>query len=454
MFYRFIKLLLQGTARVFFRSIKISHGDFIPTQGPLIILANHPSTFMDPIVIASVIKRKVYFLGKGELFKGVFAKWILHQLNIIPVFRKQDDPTQLNKNADTFKKCYEHLETGGVILIFPEGISITERKLKPIKAGASHIALGAEARNDFKLGVKIVNIGLNYDNQHQFNRDVYININKPIDVSAYADNFKADKTRTIKELTENITQQLEEVVISIQDSKTDEFVKNIETLYSTQLKSEGSTSTDFEETFYTTQYIIKAVNYFLETDAAFVESIQSRIKIYFKNLASLKLDDADVIKNDSSFLGENIKEFLYLVLGLPIYLFGLINNILPFEIPGWIATKMVKSKDYKGAIGMILGMFTFSLFYGFQIILFQHLFHQIVFTFLYAISLPASGFFTYYYWHNFDRLKAKWTFNYLFNNRTALIENLIAERSSIIREFEQAKNKFVAHSSEIAEGKN
>ena len=39
----------------------------------------------------------------------------------------------MNKNEETFIKCYEHLENGGAILMFPEGISITERKLKPIK---------------------------------------------------------------------------------------------------------------------------------------------------------------------------------------------------------------------------------------------------------------------------------------------------------------------------------
>ncbi|MEI6596571.1 MAG: 1-acyl-sn-glycerol-3-phosphate acyltransferase, partial [Bacteroidota bacterium] len=173
MIYSFIKLVLKGTIRIFFRSVHISNANFIPSQGPLIILANHPSTFMDPIIIAAIVKQKIYFLGKGELFKGAIANWILPKLNIIPVYRKQDDPSQLNKNADTFKKCYEHLEKGGVLLIFPEGLSITERKLKPIKPGSSHIALGAEARNDFKLDLKIVNIGLNYENQHQFNRDVF-----------------------------------------------------------------------------------------------------------------------------------------------------------------------------------------------------------------------------------------------------------------------------------------
>jgi 1-acyl-sn-glycerol-3-phosphate acyltransferase len=152
---------------VFFRSITIRNKELIPSQGPLLVLANYPSTFMDPIVIATILNRKVFFLAKGELFKSSFTKWLLPKFNMIPVYRKQDDPTLMNKNDDTFKKCFEHLEKGGAILMFPEGISITERKLKPIKTGATRIVLGAEARNIFELGVQIINIGLNYEIQQQ-----------------------------------------------------------------------------------------------------------------------------------------------------------------------------------------------------------------------------------------------------------------------------------------------
>ncbi len=190
MLYGIIKLLLQGTIRIFFRSITIKNGNLIPEKGPLILLANHPATFMDPIVIACSIKRRVYFLGKGELFKGRFANWFLPRLNIIPVYRRQDDPDLMFKNNDTFKKCYEHLEKGGALLIFPEGVSITERKLKPIKSGASHIATGAESRNNFRLGLKIVNIGLNYADQHKFHRDLLINVHEPIEARDYAETFQ------------------------------------------------------------------------------------------------------------------------------------------------------------------------------------------------------------------------------------------------------------------------
>jgi glycerol-3-phosphate O-acyltransferase/dihydroxyacetone phosphate acyltransferase len=446
MLYGILKLLMQGTTRVFFRSITIKNKEAIPASGPVIILANHPSTFMDPIVVASVINRKVFFLGKGELFRGAFAKWLLPKMNIIPVYRKQDDPTQMNKNADTFKKCFEHLENGGAILIFPEGVSITERKLKPVKTGAARIALGAEARNDFKLGVKVVNIGLNYADPHKFNRDLFINIEQPLEAADYAAGFSKDEFAAAEELTEDIRKQLESLVISIQDSKTDELVKDIETLYKYNLrKARGISGKDSESEFAITQNIVKAVNYYSETDPAFVEAMRSRTRNYLESLKELDIEDEDISRNRSngSFIGTNIRALLFLVLGFPVYLYGLVNNYIPFEIPGLLAGKIAKSKDFRGAIGMVLGMFTFLIFDSVQIYLVHRIFHNSLITVLYAISLPLSGFFTYYYWHTFDKIRAKWLLISLFFRRSTAIASRIAERKSIIAEFDKKRSDFL-----------
>jgi predicted Zn-dependent protease with MMP-like domain len=380
------------------------------------------------------------------LFNGALAKWLLPKLNIIPVYRKQDDPTQMSKNADTFKKCFEHLESGGAILIFPEGVSITERKLKPIKTGAARIALGAEARNNFKLDVKIVNIGLNYADPHKFNRDLFINIESPINASSYEERFKQNEFNAAEELTEAIRQQLENVVISIQDKKVDTLVKNIETLYKHDLKkARGISGTDTESEFSITQNIIKAVNYYTETDPEFVDRMRNRIQNYFNSLHEFNIEDEDLSRNRThrSFLGSNLISLLFLITGFPIYLYGLINNFFPFEIPGFLADKISKSKDFKGAIGMVLGMFTFIIFYIIQISLVQYFFQNGIVTILYGLSLPVSGAFTYYYWHTFDKIRAKWLLISLFYKRSTAIASLIAERENIINEFNKMRSDFL-----------
>ena len=278
MIYSFLKILMRTTVRIFFRSITIQNKNLIPAEGPLLVLANHPSTFLDPIVIATLLDRKVYFLAKGELFRSGFAKWFLPKLSIIPVYRKQDDPSQMSKNQDTFKKCFEHLEKGGAILMFPEGISITERKLRPIKTGAARIVMGAEAQNDFTLNAHIVTIGLNYANPARFNKDVLLNVDEPIRVADYKKDFAVDEFRSVEKLTEEIRMKLERMIIAIEDDNTDELVSNIETLYKYKLAKEGGFSKhDQVADFTITKNIHESVKYFSVHQPERVQALSKNI---------------------------------------------------------------------------------------------------------------------------------------------------------------------------------
>lgn len=446
MFYSIIISLMRITVNVFFKSITIRNKHLIPDKGPLMILSNHPSTFMDPIVIATILNRKVFFLAKGELFKNRFTKWMLPKLNMIPVYRKQDDPSQMSKNDDTFKKCFEHLEKGGAILMFPEGISITERKLKPIKTGAARIVLGAEARNEFKLNIKVINIGLNYTDPHHFNNDLFINIHEPISASDYKNEYAVDSITAAQKLTKEISSQLETLVIDIEDSKTDELVKDIEILYKYKLtKDQQLHKDDKEEEFNITKKIVDTVNYFKIVQPQRVDAIQKKIKEYTTQLQKLNLKDEDVSGQKSeSFLLSNLKSFLIITLGFPLFIYGFINNILPFELPARIARKISKTKEFIGAIGMVLGMFFFLIFYTLQIALVGNFFHLPWLTLAYGLSLPISGLFAFWYYHTLRRIKTKWHLLTLFYKKSTFISNLIHEREELIAEFDKAKNEYTS----------
>jgi glycerol-3-phosphate O-acyltransferase/dihydroxyacetone phosphate acyltransferase len=329
MLYSFLKTVMQITMRVFFKSFTIRNKELIPDKGPLLILVNHPSTFMDPIVAASIVNREVYFLAKGTLFKNPILKWVLSRVNVIPVYRQNDDPALMEKNKETFSKCFEHLEKGGVLLMFPEGTSITERKLRPIKTGAARIALGAEARNNFQLDVKIITVGLNYANPHKFNKDLFINIAKPIKISDYKDTYNSDEFKTVDELTEQIRLKMETLIIAIEDDKTDKLVKNIEMLYKYKLsKEQGIGKKDKDADFLLTKNIIETVNYYLKHRPELVENISDRIEEYLTNLSRLGLKDTDLARNqkNNSFFRNNLKALLILLIGLPAYVYGIINN--------------------------------------------------------------------------------------------------------------------------------
>ena len=173
MLYFFLKILFKTALQVFFRRIEVRNRHLILDNGPLLIASNHPNTFMDPIAIAAVVKQEVFFIAKGTVFNTRLKKWLLHKMNLIPVYRREDGALPAVGNEATFRKCTEFLLKNGTLLIFPEGSSFNERRLRPLKTGTARMALAAERQANWKAGVQILPVGVNYSDPTRF-RAIYL----------------------------------------------------------------------------------------------------------------------------------------------------------------------------------------------------------------------------------------------------------------------------------------
>ena len=447
MFYQILRFLFRITNKFYFKNLQINGLENIPKNGPVFLAANHPSAFMDPMVIVTITKRPLFMLAKGVLFQNPFLKWLLPHLNIIPIYRSHETPELTNKNKEVFSKCYMHFAKGGAILAFPEGISLTERKIKKIQSGAARICLGAEAENNFSLDVKIVTIGLNFSNPHKFQSDLYINIDKPINVSDYYDQYKQDTFKAAHALTDAIRDRLEAQVIAIQDSEMDKLVSNIEIIFKAQILEDlGHSPKIMAHDFNTTRQISDSVHYFLEKDPQRVENLKNKISTYLNKLENLSLDDKlikGVEKTKPIF--DTILSIFFLTLGSPFFIYGFVNNFLPFRIPFWCARSFSKRPEFHGSIAYSMGTFTFLLFYTLQILLINKLTHDWIYVLAYGLSLPISGLLSFYYYKKFKSIRGSWKISSLFYKRTTLITSLINEREFIINELEKARKEFVTY---------
>jgi len=447
MLYQIIRLLFRITNKFYFRTLQVNGLENIPKKGPVFLAANHPSAFMDPLVIATISNRPLFILGKGVLFQNPLLKWLLPHLNIIPIFRSHETPGLTSKNKDVFTQCYKHFAKGGVILAFPEGISLTERKIKKIQSGTARICLGAEAENNFSLDVKIVTIGLNFSDPHKFQSELFINVDKPINVSDFYDHYRQDSFKAAHALTDEIRKRLEAQVVAIQDSDVDTFVANIETIFKTQLLEDlGHSPKVMAHDFNTTRSISDSVHYFLEKDPQRVEALKARISSYLNKLDNLSLDDK-LIKGveKTKPVSDTILSIFFLTLGFPLFLYGFINNFLPFRIPFWCARGISKRPEFHGSIAYSMGTFTFLIFYSLQIWLTSKYVHDWRLVLAYGTSLPVSGLLAFYYYKRFKSIRGSWKIFSLFYKKTALITSLITEREIIITELEKARKEFVIY---------
>jgi 1-acyl-sn-glycerol-3-phosphate acyltransferase len=183
MLYRILKILVSIGLKSYYKEIKILNKKVLSTKGPLIFISNHPNTLMDAMMIGFITKKPVYFMAKGTLFNSKLKLWLLQNLNMIPINRQGETAVKGVKNQDSFEACYQLLESGKTLVIFPEGTSFLERQLRALKTGTARIALEAENRNNGKLGLKVVPLGLNYHKAEKFRSSVLVNVGEPISIS-------------------------------------------------------------------------------------------------------------------------------------------------------------------------------------------------------------------------------------------------------------------------------
>ena len=104
----------------------------VPKDRNFILCSNHLG-ISDPLRLASIEKRQIFFFSKAELFQNKALAWLLRSLGCIPVQRGRGDVGAIDHASEV-------LENGGIMGIFIEGTrSRTGEFLQP-KAGVVMLA--------------------------------------------------------------------------------------------------------------------------------------------------------------------------------------------------------------------------------------------------------------------------------------------------------------------------
>lgn len=157
--YKFLQYIVRFCLKLFCSNITIYNKHFLSAKGPLLIVANHPNSFFDAIVISAFFKQKVYSLARGDAFTKYWHRLILKPFNMIPIYRISEGKNNLEKNYKTFARCKEILAEKGIVLIFIEGICKNTHQLLPFKKGATRIV---EDCLQQKIPLQIMPIALGY----------------------------------------------------------------------------------------------------------------------------------------------------------------------------------------------------------------------------------------------------------------------------------------------------
>lgn len=130
--YRFLVSIVSVLVKLIYR-VKINGIENLKEDQPFIISANHIHIF-DPVILATLTKRQIFFLSKKELFeKKLFAKFF-GKLGVIPIDRD-------NTDIKAIKSCFRVIRAGNILGIFPEGTRVKTVDINNMKKGVALIAL-------------------------------------------------------------------------------------------------------------------------------------------------------------------------------------------------------------------------------------------------------------------------------------------------------------------------
>lgn len=234
MLYAAVRPIATVGLKYYFRRIDLANAERIPKNAAVILAANHPTTFIEPCVLACFLEEPLNFLARGDFFKNKIAAKLLKGVHIIPVFRMRDAGySGIKNNYESFNRSFRVLSAKKHLMILAEGRCIHEKRLRPIRKGTARIALGALDAADLEE-VYIVPIGVNYTYADRLRSDIMINCGEPILASTYLEQYKDAPSQAINKLTDEVRQRLSQEVIIIEQVEDEPLVENLLRLYRTQ----------------------------------------------------------------------------------------------------------------------------------------------------------------------------------------------------------------------------
>lgn len=275
-FYAIVRLLGRFWIWFFFKHVEVARAERVPPDGPVLLCINHPNNLIDSLLVGGVLHREVHYLATAALFRNPLVGRFLTACGAIPVYRKQDDPTRMERNTDAFAACFRALEGGGVIGIYPEGTTHSESRVQRIKTGAARIALEYESSRRGRP-LALVPVGLNFEARKSFGGHVRVSFGEPISLPAYASAYRDDAVKAVEALTTAIQHGMEAEVLHVARPERQDLIRAVEQIYSAdlirELQRERGLGTRQIDPLRLSRTIADAVAHFEQRDPARVDRL-------------------------------------------------------------------------------------------------------------------------------------------------------------------------------------
>ena len=337
--YNYFVPFIRIALKVYFKKIYIINEHKMPLGKKTLYLLNHPTSFVDPILLAAQTKAYLHFLIRGDVFKKGVALRMLNSINGIPIFRATDSRNAKDKNNVTFDRIAEVLHRNGSVMIMPEGSTDKRRKLRPFKKGFAHMAMHYW-KNYQQDDINIVPVSLSYSDPTRIRSIVHVKFDDPIPLSDYLKQYEDNQVKTINLMRDDAYKVMRKNIVHIEDDSDAPLVDQLIRLEHNSHKFSVLPIKDDSEALL--QKEIKVTEHVNKLNEEGKALLSADVKKYKHALAKAKLSDAVVSRNKKW----NPLSSLLLLIMLPFAFLGYVLNFLPVYSGKRIAHKLMKRDEF------------------------------------------------------------------------------------------------------------
>jgi 1-acyl-sn-glycerol-3-phosphate acyltransferase len=421
--------------RLYYRRFKVVNRQKVPKNKPVIFAINHQNALMDALAILYGHPSQKVFMARADIFRKKWVASILYFLKILPAYRIRDGFHSVDQNKEVFKEVIKVLEHNRHFCILPEGNHYGEKRLRPLQKGAARLAFLAEEANGFRLDLSIVPVGLDYSNYYNAGSDLLMTFGDPIFVAKYREQYIENPLMAIVQLRDDLAEGMNKVMIDIHSPEHYSTIYSAIEMYGpVELKRQKLRHT-LVNGFRVKKQLSENITTYLEKNKTEYQALHHEVNSYQKQINNNGIKDWIVARQNINpallFL-----ESLITILLLPVHIYGMILNYLPYGLPIYLARK-IKDLHFLSSIRFVSGMLIFFIWYPLLIIASLFIFDNILLNLIFILSLPLTGLFSFYYYIHLLKLRGKFMWMMLRIRNNKAYNELVNGRKEIIRKIEE-----------------
>ncbi|MCL2414652.1 MAG: 1-acyl-sn-glycerol-3-phosphate acyltransferase [Bacteroidales bacterium] len=418
----------------YYRHTHVIGKENIPKRGPFIYAGNHQNALMDAMAIVTTQKHQAIFVARADIFNKPFIIKILHFLRILPIYRKRDGGNSLDNNQETFEIIDHLLRAGRVNCVMPEGIFNPYKRLATLQKGIFRLALKAQEAFGAEGGVKIVPVGLNWQDPKEFFRDVTIVYGKPISVAEFFPLYQENPAKAYLKMQERLSEEMRKLMIDIHSETHYQTIEGIREDFGYEYaEATDRNPKNPKQRLEAEQDLVKKLDQFAEKNEPQIEILGQTFSKYKEGLKKLKIRSW-LLRKKKIHWYEFLKDWAVLLLGFPIAVVGAILGFLPQALMRKYE-KLIKDPQFLSSTKYVVSTMVRGLQNLILIVIAIFVCSSVVQFFLALMLIWFAERIMLFYVEHYKRTVGKWRYCRYLTKKSQLLNELKAQREQMIAIF-------------------